>query len=142
MLKPTILASCLILFAPRTMIRRDPAALHRFPEPAELTSAQTKTKRAFHKLVGRDTSSDCANGTTPACLRDLYRIPTTPATHKNNSLGVTGFFGNNAHYSFLENFLKAYRPDVDPATNFTSVGIDGGSNDQDYPSVSEGVRLD
>ena len=124
------------------MIRRDPAALHRFPEPAELTSAQTKTKRAFHKLVGRDTSSDCANGTTPACLRDLYRIPTTPATHKNNSLGVTGFFGNNAHYSFLESFLKAYRPDVDPATNFTSVGIDGGSNDQDYPSVSEGVRLD
>ncbi|PIL24838.1 hypothetical protein GSI_12724 [Ganoderma sinense ZZ0214-1] len=112
-----------------------------FPEPAELTSAKPKKKRAFHKVepVGRGTSSDCANGTTPACLRDLYRIPITPATNKKNSLGVTGFFGNNAHYSFLESFLKMYRPDVDLKTsNFTSVGIDGGSNDQDYPSVSEG----
>ncbi|KAI1790225.1 family S53 protease-like protein [Ganoderma leucocontextum] len=109
-----------------------------FPEPAELAPAQTKTKRAFHRLVGRDATSDCANGTIPACLRDLYKIPTTPASNKNNSLGVTGFFGNNAHYAYLESFLKMYRPDMDPATNFTSVGIDGGSNDQDFPSVSEG----
>ena len=119
------------------------SGVNRFPEPAELKSAaQTKTKRAFHRLVGGDAASNCASGTTPACLQDLYRIPTTPATHKNNSLGVTGFFGNNAHYSYLESFLKTYRPDMDPATNFTSVGIDGGSNDQDYPSVSEGVGCD
>ena len=90
----------------------------------------------------RDVSSTCANGTIPACLQDLYAIPTAPATNKNNSLGVTGFFGNTAHYTFLESFLKMYRPDMDPATNFSVVGIDGGSNDQNAPSVSEGVRRD
>ena len=105
-----------------------------------LTPAAAKTKRAVHQVVKRDASSTCANGTVPACLQDLYKIPTSPATHKNNSLGVTGFFGNNAHYAFLETFLQDFRPDMNPATNFSVVGIDGGSNDQDVPSVSEGVR--
>lgn len=41
--------------------------------------------------------------------------------------------------NFLQTFLETYRPDMDPATNFSVVGIDGGSNDQDVPSVSEGV---
>ena len=111
----------------------------RFPTSAELSTATTK-KRSFHEFVTRDAAAVCANGTTPACLQDLYQIPLTPATQKNNSLGVTGFFGNGAHYAFLEAFLERYRPDIDPKTNFTSVGLDGGQNDQDAPSVSEGVR--
>ncbi|KAM5534523.1 hypothetical protein V8D89_011855 [Ganoderma adspersum] len=109
-----------------------------FPEPTDLTSPQSKTKRAFHNLVGRGGPSSCAKGTTPACLQDLYKIPKKAATHKGNSLGVTGFFGNNAHYSYLQKFLKTYRPDMSSKTNFTSVGLDKGSNDQDVPSVSEG----
>ncbi|KAI1796803.1 family S53 protease-like protein [Ganoderma leucocontextum] len=109
-----------------------------FPEPADLAPTQSKTKRAFHSLVERGGPSSCAKGTTPACLQDLYKIPTKPATHKDNSLGVTGFFGNNAHYTYLQGFLKKYRPDMHSTTTFKSVGIDGGSNKQDTPSVSEG----
>ena len=40
----------------------------------------------------------------------------------------------------LQQFLKLYRPDMDPATNFSVTLLDGGNNDQDQPSVSEGVR--
>lgn len=32
-----------------------------------------------------------------------------------------------------------YRPDMNPATNFSVTLLDGGNNDQDVPSVSEGV---
>ncbi|EJF64357.1 family S53 protease-like protein [Dichomitus squalens LYAD-421 SS1] len=109
-----------------------------FPDPASIAPVAAKMKRAIHEVVQRDVSSTCANGTIPACLQDLYKIPTAPATNKKNSLGVTGFFGNNAHYAFLETFLQQYRPDMNPATNFSVVGVDGGSNDQDVPSVSEG----
>ncbi|KAL7284305.1 hypothetical protein ACG7TL_001590 [Trametes sanguinea] len=83
--------------------------------------------------------SVCANDTIPACLQELYKIPLTPAENrKENQLGVTGRFGNSAHYEFLQTFLEKYRPDMNPATNFSVVGIDGGDNGQNDPSVSEG----
>ncbi len=89
----------------------------------------------------RDPSSACsADNTTIPCLQELYGIPLTPATQKNNSLGVTGFFGNNAHRDWLKIFLQTYRPDMDPDTNYTFVGFDGGVDDPTAPSVSEGVR--
>ncbi|EIW55897.1 uncharacterized protein TRAVEDRAFT_22306 [Trametes versicolor FP-101664 SS1] len=94
---------------------------------------------ASPKHALRDVDSACANGTVPACVQALYDIPLTPAVHKDLQLGVTGFFGNNAHYAWLETFLETFRPDMDPATNFSVVGIDGGSNDQNVPSVSEGL---
>ena len=98
-------------------------------------------RRTYHSAVQkRDASSACENGTVPACLQDLYSIPLTPAVNKDNILGVTGFYGNEAHYSYLEVFLTKYRPDMNPTTNFTSVGLDGGTNDQNAPSVEEGVR--
>ncbi|KAI8970637.1 family S53 protease-like protein [Trametes punicea] len=108
-----------------------------FPEPVQ--SNVQLGKRALHEpALPRASSSKCANGTTPACLQELYNIPTTPATVASNRLGVTGRFGNNAHYSFLEEFLKQYRPDMNPSTNFSVILLDGGNNDQDQPSVSEG----
>ncbi|KAI0659022.1 subtilisin-like protein [Cubamyces menziesii] len=94
---------------------------------------------SYHAAVSRDgISTACANGTTPACLQALYDIPLTPAVNADNQLGVTGFYGNTAHYAWLETFLETYRPDMDPATNFSVYGIDGGDNDQNYPSVLEG----
>ncbi|KAI0368558.1 family S53 protease-like protein [Pilatotrama ljubarskyi] len=108
-----------------------------FPEPVD--SNMTLKRRSFHEPVSpRESSSKCSNGTTPACLQELYNIPTTVAVVASNKLGVTGRFGNNAHYDFLEEFLKKYRPDMDPKTNFTVSLVDGGNNDQDVPSVSEG----
>ncbi|KAI0696063.1 family S53 protease-like protein [Cerioporus squamosus] len=109
-----------------------------FPASIELSSA-TKQKRAFHNVVQRDPSSACSpDNTTIPCLQELYGIPLTPATQKNNSLGVTGFFGNNAHRDWLKVFLQTYRPDMDPDTNYTFVGFDGGVDDPTAPSVSEG----
>ncbi|KAH9896586.1 family S53 protease-like protein [Cubamyces lactineus] len=109
-----------------------------FPVPVD-SNVSVGKKRAFHEpMMPRATSSNCSNGTTPACLQELYHIPTTPATVKSNRFGVTGRFGNNAHYDFLEGFLERYRPDMDPKTNFSVTLIDGGNNDQDVPSVSEG----
>ncbi|KAI0635010.1 subtilisin-like protein [Trametes polyzona] len=89
-------------------------------------------------VVSRGLESVCGNGTIPACLQQLYDIPLTPAVNKDLQLGVTGFFGNSAHYDWLQTFLETYRPDMDPATNFSVFGIDGGDNDQNFPSVSEG----
>ncbi|KAI0674151.1 subtilisin-like protein [Trametes maxima] len=111
-----------------------------FPVHLARTGANTQSaSAAYHStVVRRDTSSTCANGTTPACLQELYRISRTPAVHKENRLGVTGFFGNSAHYAWLESFLKKFRPDMNPTTNFSVVGVDGGTNDQNTPSVSEG----
>ncbi|CDO77343.1 hypothetical protein BN946_scf184786.g3 [Trametes cinnabarina] len=83
----------------------------------------------------------CVNGTTPACLQSIYKIPSKPAVHKDNKLGVTGRQGGAANYTWLElpkTFLETLRPDMDPKTNFTVVGIDGGSNDQNQASISEG----
>ncbi|KAI0777487.1 subtilisin-like protein [Trametes elegans] len=113
-----------------------------FPTPIEqnraASSAASTAVLSPRGNARRDLGSVCGNGTTPACLQELYGIPLTPATSKSVDIGVTGFFGNNAHYAWLESFLKIYRPDMSPDTNFSVVGVDGGSNDQDVPSVSEG----
>ncbi|KAI0827003.1 subtilisin-like protein [Trametes gibbosa] len=111
-----------------------------FPDPRSRHAASSKVTRVVSRVVSLDSGLDslCSNGTTPPCLQALYGIPTAPAVNKNNTLGVTGMFGSDAHYEFLEEFLKTFRPDVDPATNFSVFSIDGGSNDQDVPSVSEG----
>ncbi|PIL27274.1 hypothetical protein GSI_10421 [Ganoderma sinense ZZ0214-1] len=107
-----------------------------FPEAIKTTGL---TKRAIHApILPRAADTQCANGTTPACLQQLYNIPTTPATNPSNKLAVTGRIGNYAHYNWLQSFLQNFRPDMDSATNFTVTSVDGGQNHQTGPSVSEG----
>ncbi|KAM5543738.1 hypothetical protein V8D89_002355 [Ganoderma adspersum] len=107
-----------------------------FPEAIKTTGL---TKRAIHEpILPRAADSQCANGTTPACLQKLYNIPTTPATNSSNTIAVTGRIGNYAHYNWLQSFLQNYRTDMDSATNFTVTSVDGGQNSQTGPSVSEG----
>ncbi|KAH9919448.1 subtilisin-like protein [Epithele typhae] len=102
-------------------------------------SAKSATRRrAFHTPVPRHSTPSCDEDNFPSCLQALYNIPLTPAVNKDLFLGVTGLYGNNAHYDYLHDFLVKFRPDMDPNTNFTSVGIDGGNNTQTGPSVSEG----
>ncbi|KAI0746480.1 family S53 protease-like protein [Daedaleopsis nitida] len=108
-----------------------------FPEPVQGLTASAK--RAIHApVLPRASTSKCTEGTTPACLQELYNIPTTPAQDMSNKMAVTGRYGNIAHYDWLETFLKKYRPDMDPTTNFTLTLLDGGDNNQTGPSVSEG----
>ncbi|KAH9896700.1 subtilisin-like protein [Cubamyces lactineus] len=110
-----------------------------FPTSPALKPSSPLPGGAYHSTISRrDLQSVCGNGTTVPCLQELYNIPLTPAVNKDNQLGVTGFIGDSAHYAWLETFLETYRPDMDPGTNFSVVGIDGGVNDQNEPSESEG----
>lgn len=80
-----------------------------FPEP----DTGALKKRSIHDaLVPRSLSSKCADGTTPACLQKLYHIPTTPAQNTSNKLAVTGRYGNNAHYKWLQVPLSHHQDDT------------------------------
>ena len=70
-------------------------------------SSPTKIKRFIddvpETLVKRAdaNSTVCAQGTTPACLQELYNLPANRV--KNNvTLGVSVFYGNEPHYAALE----------------------------------------
>ncbi|KAJ6528914.1 subtilisin-like protein, partial [Mycena capillaripes] len=67
---------------------------------------------------------------TPACLQDLYGIPSTPATQRNNSLLVTGFSNLFAETADLSSFLKQFRPDIASNTTFSLLSVDNGENPQ------------
>ncbi|KAI0718416.1 subtilisin-like protein [Cerioporus squamosus] len=131
-----------------------------FPDP-KLQSSATKAKRFIDDVPQRllkradANSTVCIQGTTPACLQELYSIPATPV--KNNvTLGVTVFYGNEPHYAYLtvRSFLQSgtlhwtefsadilgeLRTDVDASkTNYTFVGWDGGVDSQNPYAVAEG----
>ncbi|KAJ7702547.1 hypothetical protein B0H16DRAFT_1902473 [Mycena metata] len=65
-----------------------------------------------------------------ACLQDLYGIPSTPATQRNNTLVVTGFSDFFAETADLSSFLKQFRPDIPSNTTFSLLSVDGGENPQ------------
>ncbi|KAK7000195.1 family S53 protease-like protein [Favolaschia claudopus] len=96
--------------------------------PSKSRSA-TKHKREATAPTDCDTS-DPKNNITPACLRSLYNIPTTPATHKNNTLLVTGYVEEWAEVDDLQAFLKQFRPDLPSNQTFVTTLLDGGSNPQ------------
>ncbi|KAK6974929.1 family S53 protease-like protein [Favolaschia claudopus] len=75
-------------------------------------------------------TSDPTNNITPACLQSLYNIPATPATHKNNTLLVTGYVEEWAEVDDLQAFLKQFRPDLPSNQTFVTSLLDGGSNPQ------------
>jgi tripeptidyl-peptidase-1 len=43
----------------------------------------------------------CGGNITPACLQQLYGLPTTKATQSSNKLGVTGFLEEYAQQADL-----------------------------------------
>ena len=74
----------------------------RFATPAS-GHKSVHVKRTLVDATKRDNvPAACVNGTTPTCLQYVYKIPATPAVHKDNQLGVTGRQGGIAGYSFLE----------------------------------------
>ncbi|KAJ7142266.1 family S53 protease-like protein [Mycena epipterygia] len=76
-------------------------------------------------------NSSLASGiVTPTCLQDLYGIPTTPATEKNNVLLVTAYEDEWAQNADLAEFLTLLRPDIPPTTTFTVLTTDNGTNEQ------------
>ncbi|KAF8182218.1 family S53 protease [Mycena galopus ATCC 62051] len=90
--------------------------------------AASSAKRA---TAGSDDLPDsCTSTINPACLQELYRIPTTPATQKSNTLGVAGFTDEWANQGDLTTFLTRDRPDINSSTSFALETLDGGSNPQ------------
>ncbi|KAF7295207.1 Family S53 protease-like protein [Mycena indigotica] len=88
-----------------------------------------KTKAVPQKNK-RDIDPSCADITTISCVLGEYGIPTTPATQKNNILGVSGYINQFANFLDLKDFLTEFRPDIPPTTKFDVELLDGGSNTQ------------
>ncbi|KAJ7440555.1 peptidase S8/S53 domain-containing protein [Mycena galericulata] len=65
---------------------------------------------------------------TPTCLQQIYGIPSTPATQKNNKILVTGYFGASPNRTDLTKFLEQFRPDIPLNTTFDVITIDNATN--------------
>ncbi|KAJ7448642.1 family S53 protease-like protein [Mycena galericulata] len=84
-----------------------------------------------------------ANGiTTPACLQAMYGIPATPATQSNNTLLVTAYQDQFAQKADLDQFLKSFRPDMDPSGSFTLLSLDGGIDPQNASESGGEANID
>ncbi|THH29754.1 hypothetical protein EUX98_g4430 [Antrodiella citrinella] len=105
-----------------------------FSTPAKLPSAGNLTSEAV--------PSSCAKTVTPACVQALYSVPTTPATEKTNTLGVSGFIQQYANQADLKTFLSDYRTDISSSTTFNLQTLDGGSNSQSPSQASDEANLD
>ncbi|KAF7979708.1 hypothetical protein HWV62_41050 [Athelia sp. TMB] len=78
----------------------------------------------------RAVPSSCAKTVTPACLQDLYGIPTALATESSSTLAVAGFLGQYAQKADLKSFLTSLRPDLPSSTTFALDTLDFGSDPQ------------
>ncbi|KAH9855354.1 subtilisin-like protein [Lenzites betulinus] len=96
----------------------------RAPEVHVATRIPASTKRSVSK---RAVDAQCATSISPACLIQLYNIPTTPASAAGNSLGVSAFDNEIANKDDLADFLKQARPDITDGT-FSVQSVDGGSD--------------
>lgn len=116
--------------------------------------------RAAPSNVSSDATvpASCTTTITPACLQALYGIPATPATHKTNTLGVSGFIDQFANSADLkvpvshivplnktdggsQSFLTKLRTDMSSSTTFTLQTVDGGTNNQNIRDAGvEAVR--
>ncbi|KAJ7018612.1 family S53 protease-like protein [Mycena alexandri] len=87
-------------------------------------------------------SSDCPGNWTPACVQELYGIPSTPATPAANTFGVCGFNNEFANFHDLNAFLTMFRPDINPNTTASLVSVDNGINNQLPSGVAIGANID
>ncbi|KAI0736372.1 family S53 protease-like protein [Fomitopsis betulina] len=76
--------------------------------------------------------SACGDDVDPACLQELYGIPTTAATNAD-PLVVTGYDNEYPSTNDMSNFLTEYRKDIASSTTWTVVELDGGSYDPTDP---------
>ncbi|KAJ7017675.1 family S53 protease-like protein [Mycena alexandri] len=81
---------------------------------------------------------------TPTCLQNIYGIPSTPATQKNNKILVPGYFGVSPNETELSPFLDQFRPDIPPTTTFNLITIDNVTNQhpEDLPGLVEEANID
>ncbi|KAH9921038.1 family S53 protease-like protein [Fomitopsis serialis] len=117
---PTDLVGHLQLVHPTTTFTQPTSP--RFPLNAKLYSGSKEQKR----------QSACGSDVDPACLQELYGIPTTAATNPD-PIVVTGYDNQYPDPSDMSNFLSKYRTDINSSTTWTIVELDGGSYDPTNP---------
>ena len=94
------------------------------------------------ELDGRAAPASCNSIITPACLQELYNIPSTPATQSTNQLGVSGFISQFANQADMATFLTEFRPDLANTTTFALQTLDNGANPQLASEAGVEANLD
>lgn len=61
------------------------------PKKQKLMSA----RKGSHNSRANSAPASCNDAVTPACLQDLYGIPSTPATQSSNRLAVSSFMDSD-----------------------------------------------
>ncbi|KAJ7473645.1 subtilisin-like protein [Mycena galericulata] len=79
---------------------------------------------------------------TPTCLQQIYGIPSTLATQKNNKILVTGYLGASPNRTDLAVFLEQFRPDIPPNTTFDLMTIDNATNQDPEDVFASEATLD
>jgi len=119
---PTDLVGHLQLVHPTTTFTQPSSP--RLPLNAKLYSGSTGKEQKRQ--------SACGSEVDPACLQELYGIPTTAATNPD-PIVVTGYDDQYPDPSDMSNFLSKYRTDINSSTTWTIVELDGGSYDPTDP---------
>ncbi|KAJ7684370.1 subtilisin-like protein [Mycena polygramma] len=134
----------------RTLEYSIPASLQSHIKLFTPTTSFTASRRAGPTFVKSNaqgptpaaSAASCSSTITPTCLQNMYKIPTTPATNKSNSIGVAGFDDQFANQADLTQFLKAQRTDMSSATAFSLISVDGGTNSQTRSKAGVEADLD
>ncbi|KAI0769616.1 family S53 protease [Trametes elegans] len=113
-----------------------------FIHPTTFVPATEDKPAPAANLTGDAVPASCATTITPACLQALYGIPTTPATVRTNTIGVSGFIQQFANKQDLRTFLTRFRPDLSATTSFALQTLDGGENPQQLSEAGIEANLD
>ncbi|KZV66414.1 subtilisin-like protein [Peniophora sp. CONT] len=114
-----------------------------------------ESMQANHKLSSQrlsvSGSNSSSNGTvdpscgqmiTPDCLLDLYNARGYNASaESNNSIGVTGFIGQNAVFEDVQSFYADFVPEASNSS-FDVVLVNGGENSQNISEAGQEADLD
>ncbi|TFK63265.1 subtilisin-like protein [Pluteus cervinus] len=85
--------------------------------------------------------TSCNTQITPACLRTLYNTQNyTPKATNVNKLGVAGYLDQFANRADLQTFFNRFRTDA-TGSNYTTVQISGGGDDQSEPGVEANLDI-
>lgn len=134
---PDSVSSHILTIQPTTRFSRiitQRSTIHDVNPVFKMTDIQSKSP--YVPLTNVNVTA-CNATITPECLRALYNVGDYKATPNGESLlGVAGYLDQYAKYDDLETFLELYAPYA-TGSNFSVVGINGGSNPQDKPALND-----
>lgn len=114
------------------------------PEPSSKKKRSTTKKRASSERRQVSGNTTCASLVTPACIKELYGLPTPDKANANNSLGI---FALNSWYQYqdLDLFFGNYAPDIPVGTRPRNLSVDQATwfyDDPNDPYVTYAAEAD